>query len=152
MSAPLCASLCGAASSPAMVVLLDLFCVACIGLRSRRALAAENLFLPKRLALFLDIGETSTGRRFHAVDYGDPEPDVRVPRRFVEGQSRHPHSVALQRVPAVLALEIQTASALRRAAAAHGEHEAHVGQHDANWPDWYAAYIVAEQSGREFSE
>jgi catechol 2,3-dioxygenase-like lactoylglutathione lyase family enzyme len=39
------------------------------------------------------------------------------------------------------------ASALRRAAAAHGEHEKRTGQHDAGWPDWYAAYIAAEQSG-----
>ena len=39
------------------------------------------------------------------------------------------------------------ASALRRAAAAHGEHEKRTGQHDAEWPDWYAAYIAAEQSG-----
>ena len=40
------------------------------------------------------------------------------------------------------------ASALRRAAAAHGEHEARGGgQRDENWPDWYAEYIVAEQSG-----
>ena len=39
------------------------------------------------------------------------------------------------------------ASALRRAAAAHGEHEKRTGQHDADWPDWYAAYVVAEQSG-----
>ena len=39
------------------------------------------------------------------------------------------------------------ASALRRAAAAHGEHEKRIGQADANWPDWYAAYMVAEQAG-----
>jgi catechol 2,3-dioxygenase-like lactoylglutathione lyase family enzyme len=39
------------------------------------------------------------------------------------------------------------ASALRRAAAAHGEHEKRIGRHDENWPDWYAAYMVAEQSG-----
>jgi hypothetical protein len=32
------------------------------------------------------------------------------------------------------------ASALRRAEAAHGEHEKRTGQRDANWPDWYAAY------------
>jgi catechol 2,3-dioxygenase-like lactoylglutathione lyase family enzyme len=30
------------------------------------------------------------------------------------------------------------ASALRRAAAAHGEHEKRIGRADANWPDWYA--------------
>jgi catechol 2,3-dioxygenase-like lactoylglutathione lyase family enzyme len=41
------------------------------------------------------------------------------------------------------------ASALRRAEAAHGEHEKRTGQHDANWPDWYAAYMVAEQAGTE---
>jgi catechol 2,3-dioxygenase-like lactoylglutathione lyase family enzyme len=39
------------------------------------------------------------------------------------------------------------AGALRRAEAAHGEHEKRTGQRDANWPDWYAAYIAAEQTG-----
>jgi catechol 2,3-dioxygenase-like lactoylglutathione lyase family enzyme len=38
------------------------------------------------------------------------------------------------------------ASALRRAAAAH---EKCNGQRDANWPDWYAAYMAAEQAGTE---
>ncbi|MBX4928942.1 VOC family protein [Rhizobium binae] len=42
------------------------------------------------------------------------------------------------------------ASALRRAAAAHGEHEKrNGGKHDENWPDWYAEYMVNEQAGRE---
>ena len=40
-------------------------------------------------------------------------------------------------------------SALRRAATAHGEHEQRIGQADENWPDWYAAYMVAEQAGEE---
>ena len=40
------------------------------------------------------------------------------------------------------------ASALRRAEAAHGQHEKRSGQRDANWPDWYAEYIVAEQAGK----
>jgi catechol 2,3-dioxygenase-like lactoylglutathione lyase family enzyme len=39
------------------------------------------------------------------------------------------------------------AGALRRAEAAHGEHEKRTGQRDANWPDWYAAYMAAEQTG-----
>jgi catechol 2,3-dioxygenase-like lactoylglutathione lyase family enzyme len=38
-------------------------------------------------------------------------------------------------------------SALRRAEAAHGEHEKRTGRRDANWPDWYAKYMVAEQAG-----
>jgi catechol 2,3-dioxygenase-like lactoylglutathione lyase family enzyme len=41
------------------------------------------------------------------------------------------------------------ASAMRRAAAANGEHEKRNGQRDANWPDWYAAYMAAEQVGTE---
>jgi hypothetical protein len=41
------------------------------------------------------------------------------------------------------------ASALRRAETAHGEHEKRTGQRDANWPDWYAAYMVAEQAGEK---
>ena len=41
------------------------------------------------------------------------------------------------------------ASALRRAEAAHGEHEKRTGERDADWPDWYAAYMVAEQAGKQ---
>jgi catechol 2,3-dioxygenase-like lactoylglutathione lyase family enzyme len=41
------------------------------------------------------------------------------------------------------------AGAMRRAEIAHGEHEKRTGEADANWPDWYAAYMVAEQSGSE---
>jgi catechol 2,3-dioxygenase-like lactoylglutathione lyase family enzyme len=42
------------------------------------------------------------------------------------------------------------ASAFRRAEAAHGQHEKRMGgQRDENWPDWYAAYMVAEQAGTE---
>lgn len=41
------------------------------------------------------------------------------------------------------------ASAFRRAEAAHGEHEKRTGQRDVNWPEWYAAYMVAEQSGAQ---
>ena len=37
--------------------------------------------------------------------------------------------------------------ALQRAAKAHGEHEKRIGAADANWPDWYAAYMVAERAG-----
>ena len=44
------------------------------------------------------------------------------------------------------------ASALRRAEAAHGEHEKRLGHRDDNWPDWYAAYMVASQSGEELPQ
>lgn len=40
------------------------------------------------------------------------------------------------------------ANAMRRAEAAHGEHEKRTGQRDADWPSWYATYMIAEQSGK----
>jgi len=43
-------------------------------------------------------------------------------------------------------------SALKRAAAAHGEHEARTGETDPNWADWYAAYMVREQNGQELPQ
>jgi catechol 2,3-dioxygenase-like lactoylglutathione lyase family enzyme len=63
------------------------------------------------------------------------EVTTRFPGR-VEGDTSYPSAREL-------------AQALRRAAAAHGEHEARTGQADANWPDWYAEYMVREQSGQE---
>lgn len=44
------------------------------------------------------------------------------------------------------------ANAMRRASAAHGEHEKRIGAADANWPDWYAEYMVREQSGEKLPE
>jgi catechol 2,3-dioxygenase-like lactoylglutathione lyase family enzyme len=45
--------------------------------------------------------------------------------------------------------EADLAAAMRRASTAHGEHEQrNGGQRDENWPDWYAAYMVAERAGR----
>ena len=45
------------------------------------------------------------------------------------------------------------AAALRRAEAAHGEHEKRAGgQRDENWPDWYAEYMVREQTGQELPQ
>jgi catechol 2,3-dioxygenase-like lactoylglutathione lyase family enzyme len=61
---------------------------------------------------------------------------ARLPGRVEAGDTTFTSSTAL-------------ASALRRAAAAHGEHEKLTGQHDENWPDWYAEYIVREQAGKE---
>jgi hypothetical protein len=43
----------------------------------------------------------------------------------------------------------ELAAALRRAEAARAEHEKRTGQPDPNWPDWYAEYIVREQTGKQ---
>ncbi|MFY1693119.1 VOC family protein [Plantactinospora sp. WMMB782] len=51
--------------------------------------------------------------------------------------------------PTSFASAADLASGLRRAAEAHGEHEKRTGQEDPNWPDWYAAYLVSEQTGAE---
>ena len=44
------------------------------------------------------------------------------------------------------------ANAMRRAEAAHGEHEKRLGKRDENWPDWYAEYMVREQSGEKLPD
>lgn len=44
------------------------------------------------------------------------------------------------------------ANAMRRAEMAHGEHEKRIGGRDENWPDWYAEYMVREQSGEKLPE
>jgi catechol 2,3-dioxygenase-like lactoylglutathione lyase family enzyme len=40
--------------------------------------------------------------------------------------------------------EANLADALRRAAEAHGRHEAEIGQADPDWPGWYAHYMARE--------
>jgi catechol 2,3-dioxygenase-like lactoylglutathione lyase family enzyme len=50
----------------------------------------------------------------------------------------------------IFASTTDLANAMRRASVAHGEHEKRMGgEYDTNWPDWYAAYMVAEQAGTE---
>lgn len=44
------------------------------------------------------------------------------------------------------------ANAMRRASAAHGEHEKRIGAADPNWPDWYAEYMVRESAGEKLPE
>jgi len=86
------------------------------------------------------------GRRSYAsfASFSDPdgngwllqEVTARLPGRVDSDQTTFLSAAAL-------------ASALQRAAAAHGEHEKRIGKHDAGWADWYAEYIVREQAGRE---
>ena len=64
-----------------------------------------------------------------------------------EVTSRLPGRIDLAGVAFASASDL--ASAFRRAEAAHGEHEKRTGQRDENWADWYAAYMVAEQAGKE---
>ena len=89
-----------------------------------------------------------------------PDPERASYRSYVSFQDPDGNAWILQEVtrrapgridPATTAFASANdlASAMRRAAAAHGEHEKRNGQRDANWPDWYAAYMAAEQAGTE---
>jgi hypothetical protein len=89
-----------------------------------------------------------------------PDPERRSYRSFASFSDPDGNGWLLQELTARLPGRIDSAvttfaslndlaSAFRRAEAAHGEHEKRTGQHDANWPEWYAAYMIAEQSGKE---
>jgi catechol 2,3-dioxygenase-like lactoylglutathione lyase family enzyme len=67
------------------------------------------------------------------------EVTTRLPGRVDAGQTAYASAADL-------------ASAMRRASAAHGEHEKRIGAADPNWPDWYAAYMVAERAGTELPQ
>ena len=95
-----------------------------------------------------------------AVRASGPDPQRRTYASFVVFNDPDGNGWLLQEITARFAGRIDSdetayasvpdlASALRRAEAAHGEHEKRTGQHDAEWADWYAAYMVAEQSGAE---
>lgn len=49
--------------------------------------------------------------------------------------------------PAAYESVADLADSLRRAAAAHGKHEAETGQPDPDWPDWYAQHMLDERTG-----
>ena len=88
-----------------------------------------------------------------------PAPDRRSYGSFVSFSDPDGNGWLLQeittRLPGRVAGDTTYASvndlvqALWRAATAHGEHEKRTGGHDEHWPDWYAAYMVAEQTGTE---
>ena len=77
------------------------------------------------------------------ADFSDPDGNGWL---LQEVTSRLPGRVDTNLV--TFASSAELAVALRRTAAAHGEHEKRTGgEHDVNWPDWYADHLFAEQSG-----
>ena len=105
--------------------------------------------------------EGSPGARFHeASRVAGPSPDHNSYGSFATFSDPDGNGWLFQEVTTRLPGRIDPttttfasvsdlADALRRAAAAHGEHEKRIGEADANWPDWYAQYMVSEQSGAE---
>jgi len=89
-----------------------------------------------------------------------PDPERRTYASFLTFNDPDGNTWLLQEVTARLPGRIDShetrfasvadlAGAMRRAAVAHGEHERRIGRPDPNWPDWYAAYMVAEQAGKK---
>ena len=97
---------------------------------------------------------------FGRIRVAGPDPEHRSYRSFASFKDPDGNGWIFQEITARLAGRLDPAvttfasasdlaSALRRAEAAHGKHEAKTGQRDANWPDWYARYMAAEQAGTE---
>jgi catechol 2,3-dioxygenase-like lactoylglutathione lyase family enzyme len=113
---------------------------------------------------FHDAGDAHAGADepylFGRLRVSGPDPEHRSYRSFASFSDADGNGWLLQEITARLPGRVDThgttftsstelAIALRRAAAAHGEHEKRSGQRDENWPDWYAEYIVREQAGKE---
>jgi catechol 2,3-dioxygenase-like lactoylglutathione lyase family enzyme len=89
-----------------------------------------------------------------------PDPQRRSYRSFASFEDPDGNGWVLQEITTRLpgrvdpratsfASSADLSSALRRAAAAHGEHETRIGHEDPEWPDWYADYMVREQAGED---
>jgi catechol 2,3-dioxygenase-like lactoylglutathione lyase family enzyme len=115
--------------------------------------------------VFHDAAGTYAGRDepylFGRARVSGPDPDHRSYRSFAsfsdpDGNGWLVQEVT-QRAPGRVDTDATTftssadlAAALRRAAAAHGEHEKRTGgQRDENWPEWYADHLVREQAGTD---
>jgi len=107
------------------------------------------------------IVQVPEGRRVFGGPVGGPDPERGSYRSLATFSDPDGNRWLLQEITTRLPGRIDSAvttfgsasdlaSALRRAAAAHGEHETRIGKADPEgWPDWYAAYLAAEQSGTE---
>jgi predicted enzyme related to lactoylglutathione lyase len=106
--------------------------------------------------------EGAAGARFHdgSGRLSGPAPEHRSYSTFVSFTDPDGNGWLLQEVTTRLAGRVDPAAttfgsasdladAMRRAAAAHGEHEKRIGAADPDWPDWYARYMAAEQAGTE---
>ena len=112
--------------------------------------------------VFHDAGDVHAGADepylFGRLRVSGPDPDHRSYRSYASFSDPDGNGWLLQEVTVRLPGRVdadttftsstELAAALRRAEAAHGEHEKRTGQRDADWPNWYAEYMVAEQAGK----
>jgi catechol 2,3-dioxygenase-like lactoylglutathione lyase family enzyme len=109
----------------------------------------------------IDVSEVFHGSPFNPAGRIDgPDPERRSYMSYAAFADPDGNTWVLQEVTTRLpgrvdasettfASAVDLSAAMRRASVAHGEHEQRTGKADENWPDWYAAYVVAEQHGRE---
>ncbi len=132
--------------------------------------AARKELLDRGVAVsevFHHEGDVRTGPDepylFGTVRVSGPDPQRRTYQSYVSFSDPDGNGWLLQEVTARLpgrvdpnqttfASVADLASAFRRAETAHGEHEKRTGVRDANWADWYAEYMVAEQAGTELPQ
>jgi catechol 2,3-dioxygenase-like lactoylglutathione lyase family enzyme len=127
------------------------------------AARAELLRRGAKVSEVFHAGEEHTGTDepylFGRVRVSGRDPENRTYRTYASFSDPDGNGWLLQEVIERLPGRVDTngatftspadlAAALRRAAAAHGEHETRTGQHDEGWPDWYAEYMVAQQTGK----
>ena len=126
--------------------------------------AARDGLLAQGVEVSEVFHEGALGARFHPAGADDrvsgPAPDHKSYGSFASFSDPDGNGWLLQEVTARLPGRVDAsatsfasasdlAEALRRAEAAHGEHEKRIGAADPNWPDWYALYMVREQAGEE---
>ena len=124
---------------------------------------ARHDLIERGVAVSEAFHESSLGGRFHQPGDADradgPSPDATSYGSFASFSDPDGNVWLLQEVTTRLPNRVDPeatytsvddlAEALRRAAAAHGEHEKRIGQADPDWPDWYAAYMLAEATGTQ---
>ena len=121
--------------------------------------AARDALAARGVPVSEAFHEGSLGDRFHADDrIAGPAPEHATYGSFASFSDPDGNGWLLQeittRLPGRVAGDTTYASvgdlsqALRRAEAAHGQHEKRTGQRDADWPTWYAEYMIAEQAGK----
>jgi catechol 2,3-dioxygenase-like lactoylglutathione lyase family enzyme len=131
--------------------------------------AARKELLGRGIAVseaFHDAGGVYAGSDepylFGRLRVGGPDPDRRSYRSYASFKDPDGNGWLFQEVTTRLPGRVDTddttfssatelAAALRRAAAAHGEHEKRIGRHDEDWPSWYAEYIFREQTGKQLA-
>jgi len=128
-------------------------------------IAARRAELMNRGAKVSDVFHAGApGSQLQSIDTSGrvdgPEPDHKSYGSFATFEDPDGNSWLLQEVTDRLPGRVdedstsfsstdELAGALRRAEAAHGEHEKRTGKADPDWPDWYAGFMAAEQAGTE---